>query len=626
MPEPRQDNRYQETDPNDQQTALQSKDDFRLVQDSPGKKSIDPRTTSNDEGDFLFENNVNNNRETSVKDKLRYNNDAADPSEQSRYFKQYYNTMQSENRGNYANARINLSRDRRQAQKNNPEERDFSGSKLNEETKNSAPEDEEAAIKKHVKKLTGEELQELISSLSEDKRELLKKIMESDTDSDSDSINKREITKKAGAVEENSFMENGQSDASKLQSGGGETNAENSRNSAQETSKQPDANDVTITKTLDISNSSTSPANKPESTAHVDEQNQGKPESSLNSGSSSAECKNDANVDSTTKTENKREANFDNMSDIQMSFDDTKFENDLSIKDSPGPLNDETYICSQNEGMSQLNDGESNGNRNFKREAILESESDFSDSIKSLEESFPNSNSYDESDPYSGSDMAPLVRVKRKNEDVAIKKRAAALLPDAKVAFFPHRAENDDEDNDEGNEFDDEGFYDRTASLAKNNDKPGEETLNFDTSKHFTDRNPPSSLSNDSKFSNENILESETMSLGSDTDNVLSGVDGVDDNLMFNSGARSRRTAEDNKEQPVNAADIKYNRELRSTPFIDDEFKSVSENNINVPNYQENDAFGPLPRNYEGELGRYKRIRRVKQPSATADVTSVDTA
>lgn len=59
------------------------------------------------------------------------------------------------------------------------------------------PEDEETAIKRHIKKLTTDELELLLKSLSDEKRILLQSIIDSD-----ENVNKREITKKAAAEEE----------------------------------------------------------------------------------------------------------------------------------------------------------------------------------------------------------------------------------------------------------------------------------------------------------------------------------------------------------------------------------------------------------------------------------------
>ncbi|XP_049877270.1 putative uncharacterized protein DDB_G0282133 [Pectinophora gossypiella] len=630
---------------NDQPDALQhllNRDDNNVKSLRNDKNAINKRTPISrnvaNEEDLLFESNDGNRDQREKTDKGEYNNESSDASEQSQYSKKLYNTMQEgvPDEKRYDN-HYNLNRDRRAIQDTND-----TISNLNSNNAQLETDDEEAAIKRHVKKLSGEELDELLNSLTEDKRELLKKIMENDAGSDNE-INKREITKKASAApDENGYLESGQSDTSKLQEGSPGSDSNAPAQSSTEHSKLPnpqsDINVLPVTKTLEVSNSSSSTIintdNKAEFITRDPDSNSGKSESGVNTIAPVLDSNNQAKVNSnpqeSTKTETKRETNMKDLSNFETPYEDTKpYEG--NFKDSQDFARDSGYFYSQDEDLSRIMDDESQINNNInKREVLNDKDADFSDSMKSLEDSFPNSNSYDDDDPYSGSDMAPLVRVKRKNLDMNVKKRAAGILPDAKVAYFPYKAENDDEDNDEGNEFDDDGFYDRTANLAKSNIKemPSEEETsdNLEGSAQQTstnNKNCPLNLINRSKLASNNKMESDTMSLGSDTDSVLSGVEGVDDNLMFNSGTRNRRTAEASvNNQAAENTEVKLNRPMRSTPLMEDKLKSASETYINVPNYHENDAFGPLPRSYEGELGRYKRIRRVKQPSSSKDMAS----
>lgn len=634
FPRRRQSNRYIESN-DDQQEATQhltNRDvnkSNRIVQNQ-GDNQIIKRTVefeaapaSNEEGEMLFEKNRG---QISKVDKNEYNNnEASDANEQSRYFKQYYNAMQAENRDmiddkGHDGARFNL-RDRRDVKEPNPAETpnmsSNQGTKENNDKTDS--EDEESAIKRHIKKLSGDELDQLLSSLTEEKRELLKKIIDDVDASDNGYINKREITKKAGAVEENNFIENCQSDLSKVQGGSpvADLNTESSPSSnidTTESSKQPESqtesNELSSPKNAEAQ--SISSVNKIDLSSHNDEAAQKKSDGNLNTFSLNVDPKNQgeivANVQVTSKTENKRETNLEDLDG--MSFDDSKIlDNDLNVQNGQDYSNEQGYFCSQDENLSKLLDEEPQfheDGKTYKRETYLEKQSELSDNIKSLEESFPNSNSYDDSEPYSG----PLIRVKRKNSERVIKKRSAAVLPDAKVAYFPYKAENEDEDNDEGNEFDDEGFYDRTSNFANNNKGMEEDIANAENSVQVKNSNV-----DNSKSAHEN-LEGDTMSLGSDTDSVLSGVEGVDDNLMYSSGVRNRRTAEDNSS---GIADVKSER---STLLVDDEMKSASENYFNAPHYQENDAFGPLPRSYDGDLARYKRIRRVKQSHNAQELSS----
>lgn len=580
------------------------------------KRTIDTQSSSLDDSDSLYENN----RENRNDEKVQYNNNEveADSNEQPRHLKHYYNTMQSEHKsmlGDRSYEFANRDRDRRQAEQSDSlkissTEKSYLSDISNEE--------DEAAIKRHIRKLSGDELEELLNSLSDDKKALLNKIM--DSDNTYETVNKREITKKAGAVEENGYMDSSLSEISKVQ-GGPSINI--NTESAVSASSDLDNNKQSQTESGDVGNSKTSEAtrtepveNKAELTGQINVSADIKSDSSLNNFEASPDT---SNVQS-SKSESKRQTNLDYVKNPDSSFDDEQtLDNYFNAKDSDDSFNDQDNICSQDDELAQLMDEEallhSNNERQYKREA-LETQADLDDSIKSLEESFPNSNC-DENGQYFESNMAPLVRVKRKNQDKVVNKRAAIDLPETKVAFFPYKAENDDEDNDEGSEFDDDGFYDRNSNYAKSNaNKPDKMVTKNHPSRSMQLKNSDTNEDNDSKsVESSNVkMESDTMSLGSDTDSVLSGVEGVDDNLMFSSGNRNRRTVEDK----VRLADNEQNRPRRSTPLLD-EVKS-SENYINLPNYQENDAFGPLPRS-EGELSRFKRIRRVK-PSPTSDITA----
>ncbi|XP_075981532.1 uncharacterized protein LOC142980108 [Anticarsia gemmatalis] len=576
------------------------------------KRTIETETT-NDDGEMIFERN---SEQVSRMNKNEYNANDASDSEQPRYIKQYYNTMQAENRDIvedkvHDNTRYNL-RDRREIKETNePRNSKTPNVEASKEGNDKSDnEDEESAIKRHIKKLSSDELDQLLGSLTEEKRLLLKKLIDDTDSSDANGfINKREITKKAGAVEENNYIENCQSDLSKVQGGSSalEGNTENASPQPADTTennKQSESQTDNSDAPQKTSESNISSVSKSEVSSHNDDASWKKTDNSFNTFSLNidpnirAEI---ADIQVTAKTENKREANMKDLEDTDESLSDNKvYEQDYS--------NDQSYFCSQDENLSNLMDEENQPReeKTRKREA-LEQPSE-ADSIKSLEESFPNSNAYDDSGPYSG----PLVRVKRKNYN-QIKKRAAGLLPDAKVAYFPYKAENDDEDNEEGNEFDDEGFYDRTSNF-NNRNKGVEEDAAADRSENQA---PANNMNPDNSKSTNDNADSNTMSLGSDTDSVLSGVEGVDDNLMYNSGLRNRRTAEDNSGGPQ--------AKTESTLNVDDEVKTPAESNINLLHYQENDAFGPLPRSYDGESARYKRIRRVKQSHDAEDQNTADT-
>ncbi|KPJ05741.1 hypothetical protein RR46_02263 [Papilio xuthus] len=553
---------------------------------------------ASDEGDLLFENNRD---QLNKLDKSGYAREG-EPGLQPRFFKHQAYNMPGENKEapdfkRYDKWRLN--RNRRQTPKTNL--------KTNDEANESTPsadskeidlvnEDEESAIKRHVKKLSGPELEELFNTLSDDKRSLLKKIIDNDADND-DTLDSSKIQGVSSNVEE--------------------SNTETSlSHETTETSKKS----VSATELGEIMPSKSSGGcDKSENKLDLANPNEDLKEVKsegildLESKKSDTDVDLESNSQIMSKNDNKREANINEMTNMEKSSDDTQIvDRDYSLKDFQGSMNNQDMFLQDDELTDLINEEterQTSHKNGLKREASPDESVDLSESIKSLEESFPNPKSYDESNPFYGSDMAPLVRVKRKDADSAIMKRSASVIADSNVPYFPNKGENDDEDNDEGSEFDEDGFYDRTSNFARNNDnKPYDTSCAKEEDRIFNQKAGHI-------YGNEN-LESDTSNLGSDTDNAMTGAEGINDNLMY-SALRDRRTSEenDNKVLDDKIKDMSPERRLRSTPLMDNQAKTVSETNINVPvpGYQENDAFGPLPRSYEGDLGRYKRIRRVKQ-------------
>ncbi|KAG6454381.1 hypothetical protein O3G_MSEX008677 [Manduca sexta] len=559
--------------------------------------------TRNDEGTMLF------NRNEVSKIDNKYNNEGLDTSEQAHFFKQYHNTMQTDNkRGLYEteeNKLVGNSRERREARQ--------TSIVPNISIKNQQDSDtvaEETAIRNHIKKLSDTELKELLDSLTDEKRQLLKKIIdETHANYDTyDNINKREITKKAGALEENNLVENVQSELNKVQP------SSSSADENTESPETPNSDSTTPNKQTESSDTgNTNSDNKMEVTSTSDLNSI--QSDKLSSLTSAKDTKNPLSpVPESAKCENKRETNYNDFLTDDIALEDTGLaDNGLDNLNSPESISDQEYFsCSQDEKKSQLdNDKVQNQNRDYKRETYSMALDELPDSLKSLEESFPNSYAYGDSASYSGA----LVRVKRKDLN-NVKKRSAGVLPHAKTGYFQYKSESEDADNDEGNEFDDDGFYDVASNLAKN--KAIDNSACDNSASHQSAAYNGYGLSSDSPIMiNNNNVAKEAVNLGSDTDAVLSGVEGVDENLMYNSNPRNRR----------NDYSTPYLEKLSASNLQQDnkELRTASEIYMNGPNYQENDAFGPLPRQSEGDLGRYKRIRRLK-PSHDSEEPSSDSA
>ncbi|XP_072942704.1 uncharacterized protein [Epargyreus clarus] len=555
---------------------------------------------------MLFQNNEKLEKDHESQD----DDDETDAQgEQAEYFKQY-STMRSVDRGEemtgvkrFNNEYEAMNRDRRQVKESETEESIGTEEISTQINEISTDEDEETAIKKHMKNLSKEELDELLNSLPEDKKTLLKTIIDS-SPQEYDNINKREITKKAGANDENSFVGSEQSDAIKIQGGSANIEGESSMSPNTENSENTKKSDSGSTevpmssKTTEIVSSSEKSSDKDSIMDGIEDTKLVKSDTKDNLELTAGEDKIEANTGTdqgTSKNQKKREMN-------SKSFVQSESKNEES--EILSPLNSEDLYCSENEDLSQLWNEESRlYNNNINKRACSNSE----DSINSLEDSFPNGN--DESNYKPGSDMVPLVRVKRTNSDKIVQKRDGNFISNLKVPFFSNAVENNEEDSDEGSEFQDDGFFDRRANFAKSSEFNRQDT---DISTYDGENDSKSSVHNSQTIDSDNgNLESDTVSLGSDTDAVLSGIEGVDDNMMYTGVSRNKRTAEELNNSVNNESD--HEKCKQRTAVSENEDNEVSEGiNQLSPRYQENDAFGSLPRSYEEDLGRFKRIRRLK--------------
>ncbi|CAH2266963.1 jg6664 [Pararge aegeria aegeria] len=528
----------------------------------------------------------------------RQNNLAEEAGAQSRMLKRY---MHLKNREQESVNPLNYDRDRRHAQ--NVEEKlitDSTRTPNEKEEINITNESSENAIFKNIKKLSEQDLEELLNSLPDDKKALLKKIMD-----------KREITKKAGAVDESNYLEGSQADTSKLEGGYSVyCNTESSVTSdTPETSKQPENSESLSSKTPDNESGSKGSGSKSEI---INNSNMKIDEPVILKENSNTGLKNDANIYSDAeeifKNENKRETNNKDLTNDKAYIDDSKIQDyQIEGKDSHEFLLNQEDLSSENEDW--LNEPqESNTHVETVKRAISGKDSSaIQDSIKSLKDSFPASNTYEDNNVEL--EMVPLKRVKRTEKEHQIKKRDLSVLSHANVHFSPE-IQSENSENDEKTEFEDYGGLDRESNLVRNDQEVNsyKDVLgNGETqyrSSQFGNRNSvlyPAILSETQKKNK--------VSLGSDTDSILSGIEGVDDNLMYNSGLRGKRTLESSYS---NAEKINLNRSGRTAGPMNVDV--VSDNSINVSKYQD-DGFGPVAVNSEEDVNRFKRIRQTKQDS-----------
>ncbi|KAL4715057.1 hypothetical protein ACJJTC_003208 [Scirpophaga incertulas] len=433
--------------------------------------------------------------------------------------------------------RLDMIRDRRQAEKNK-DILELSKSSTDKTSMlfQNENEDEEAAIKRHIKKLSGDELEELLNSLSDDKKTLLNKIIENNNAYDTQ--NKREITKKAGASDKNSLIDGGLLELGKSQ----DVNSNVSDINTGLVFGKNFENVITSSESQS-DNDHTSSSKAPDSTQG--DSKEGNAELSVDN------INNNNNV-------NKRDTNFDN--EEHKSFDRSEYV-DSSYQSLDYLSNDKNNYCASHEvGLEQQTDEEPQSHKQNKRELLPTKQFNIDD-IKLLEDSFPNDNP-ERSSQYIEANMVPLVRVKRK-DDKDITQRT--IIPDDKAAYCPLNVDNDDSDNDEGNEFNNDGIYDRTLNFAKRDlDKLDDGVNHFGVKRENNRKQSGDEVQIElSNVSTNNKFDDGTRSIGSDTDSVLSGVEGVDDNLMLNGGPRNRR-AFSGSLKPLAKSDSK--RLLRSTP------------------------------------------------------------
>lgn len=494
----------------------------------------------------ISQESIQNNNQINNNDKKRTGN--IKDFERSSVIRHYGNENTHVNSENFRNV---LNRDRRNVQDKKIQFEEPFDNK-NEYLLKSGSENEKSAIKKHIQRLSNTELEELLNSLNEEKRALLKQIIDDDNINNAvgDGINKREITKKAGAVEDNNLIEEVQSNANKLQSSipAADINTESTKSCYTDTStlktktENSEQTDESPTKSYERNPES---ENKSDLTSRSYEINQEMLDNNIESGVSDNDGQNKADEtnkqEMAVKSEAKRETNFNNENDFDASLEDPKlsendYYNDKNEHDSS--LNEEYNICPEYKKVAQINENElqSNIDKSYKRE-IAEKVKDMFDSVKALEESFPNTETID----VSSSNTGPLIRVKRTDSSKHNKtKRLTEIMPNRKIGYYPHKTDNLYEDYEEGSEFDTDIFYDRTSNL-KSEDKDNNDASNNNL-KTRQDKN----LMSESLIKINENNEKGTVELGSDNDSVLSGVEGVDENLMFSSNLRKRRSPDKN--------------------------------------------------------------------------------
>ncbi|KAF2900288.1 hypothetical protein ILUMI_05898 [Ignelater luminosus] len=214
-------------------------------------------------------------------------------------------------------------------------------------------------------------------------------------------------------------------------------------------------------------------------------------------------------------------------------------------------------------------------------------------------------------------------------------KRASAVMPYAKSAFFPYRAE-DEEVDDEGDEFDEDNFEDHSALQKRDVYNP----------RQF--RHPPDyqRLQDYDYASSSNNYQPEKRSLANKfVANMNSDVYENPNNYLYNPSTYVRRKRQDNIEQlaalhgggPM-LHHLAAVRERNMQNLNDDSLRSkrnfhrsgqnagnqnTKEEPENIADLSDTDLFGALPQSYDGNnLLRIKRVKREATLNKTMETSS----
>ncbi|XP_050352415.1 dentin sialophosphoprotein-like [Nymphalis io] len=420
-------------------------------------RNVDERSThlgTDYSGELLFKK---------INDQFQKDNNGyrVDENDKSNLKKQYGNNMPVEKKAaNNYDYFIYSDRNRRQVQ--GFEEKPITELKSIKNENNNLDVANENTILKNIKKLSDQDLENLMNSLPEDKKALLRKIMD-----------KREITKKAGAVEDNNYFD--QSDTSKIE-GSYSVSSLSSNSGTTESNKNVDNGEVLNIKASDTDNETGklgSKSGEMGDTSTTEEQLENTDSALKN------EVNLNCNTKETVKTDNKREINRKDLTNKNIPFDDSLVLDTKNSNDSPidkESSEDEDWLEPKSEEF------------NTEQRVVSQSDpSDISASVEKLEDSFPNANTYGDIE----SGLEPLVRIKRKELHHRVKKRDLPFITNDNLSFITD-FESDESVNDERNEFNHkDSFYGQSDFVG--NDIEG---VNYNVMNNKKKRNKRSLSSN----------------------------------------------------------------------------------------------------------------------------------
>ncbi|XP_017777627.1 PREDICTED: glutamic acid-rich protein-like [Nicrophorus vespilloides] len=176
------------------------------------------------------------------------------------------------------------------------------------------------------------------------------------------------------------------------------------------------------------------------------------------------------------------------------------------------------------------------------------------------------------------------------------------------MQFRTYRSDEDEAD-DESDEFDDDNFDDRTANLIRKRDatNDGSNYDEFDEDYEVNRRNPVQLSKrnahlqkyvdelNSDAYSNQNYLYN---------GNLRKKRENFDDLAAIHSGGPMMRHMAAARERNMQPLDSTYRRKRL------EKLNSMQNRDQTITGLSESDIFGGLPQSYEGELSRFKRVKR----------------
>lgn len=195
------------------------------------------------------------------------------------------------------------------------------------------------------------------------------------------------------------------------------------------------------------------------------------------------------------------------------------------------------------------------------------------------------------------------------------RKRTKSMSMHAPEAYRSFR-EEDDEIDDEGDEFDDDSFDDRTAAIVRRRryDVPLDDQQNYANNENAEYQNfdsgnqgPDKRSTNEENEENPSANNDEGYAYESDPNFERTKRQYFDQSVALHGGSTAMKhlaaIRQRNLQDIPNSRQKRYYQESLNDDIMGDRPQQIAD-------MSDTDLFGPLPQSYEGELARFKRVKR----------------